>query len=83
MINDMELFITYILYTVWLLFGYLVFGIPGIFLGFVIVFVILRSCSKMLERDIFDGLTNSGRDNRTTPKKEVFNKNSFDDDWDD
>jgi small-conductance mechanosensitive channel len=57
--------------------GYVLWGITGTILFFIVVFVMLRTFQDVMERDIAEALSNSNG------RKGVLDPNFPEDDWDD
>jgi len=75
----MSNFLTVLLYLVWMTLGYVLWGITGVILFFIFIFVFIRMFTDMVKRDMYDGLNNSGRNK----KHPVLDPNFPEDDWDD
>jgi len=58
--------------------GYFTLGIPGIIIGFALVFIIIRTFRTILDKDIFEGLSNSGKNTKNNVRSEIVDT----DDWD-
>ena len=78
MTSNMDTFIAFILYPVWMALGYFTLGIPGIIIGFALVFIIIRTFRTILDKDIFEGLSNSGKNTKNNVRSEIVDT----DDWD-
>lgn len=74
----MDTYINFILYPVWMAFGYFTLGIPGIIIGFALIFIIIRTFRAILDKDIFEGLSNSGKNTKNNVRSEIVDT----DDWD-
>lgn len=78
MTSNMDTYINLILYPVWMALGYFTLGIPGIIIGFAFVFIIIRTFHSLLDKDIFEGLSNSGRNTESNVKSEVVDTDGWD-----